>query len=591
MHEVVLGSMKDGVLALDGDGRILTVNDAGARILGIDGDEAVGRGFGEALIEIEGLDEFTQAILDCVLDAESTGQRDVSIDLESGQRVLTVVTTVLRDDGTDRGEKQGVVAVFRDVTAVVRLSQSEAKLHEEVLAQYEALQYAYRQIEEREASLATARRGARIRRWLGGAAFVLLAGVLGWAVLGPSGGGGGGPPEPDDSMERPGYDVPVAGRRLVTTHSVTGQLDAARTHRVVATVGGTVETVGFTWGQRVERGRLLVGLDVARVVQEHRALVAEVIASRRALDTLERWDESARMEEARESVARARRAAADAAVRVEETAYLLGKGVIPRNEHAQAEQALADARRSVASAERSLAAAAEEGAAEAVEAARLKHENLNDRVATLEASLAGREVHAPASGIATRPAKGEGDDEEAGAEVGAEVSRGTVLLDVVDSETLAVSGQVGEHEIVTLAPGQRVTVTGDAFPGIVLEGALVHVASRSEGAGGSHGGRARFAVKAELDPIEEGTRESLRLGMSADMEVVTRDSPNALMIPIDAVRREGGQRVVTRRGGDGGALETVAIETGHTTHGEVEVLDGLAAGDVVVVGHTGGPAQ
>ena len=583
IHEVVLESMHDGVIALDGDGQIRQINDAGVQILGVRADEVVGRSFAEALIEIEGLDEFTQSILDCVLDPESTGQRDVGIDTEGGPRVLTVVTTLLRDDPPYTGVKRGVVAVFRDVTAVVRLHASEAKLNEEVREQYKALQDAYREVEERDARLAAARRGARMVRWIGGVAFVVVAAALGVAVLGP---------ELETSPQAPAgaatvqatRDVTVTARPLRTTMRIRGTLSPGHTHPVVAGVKGTVKEMGFTWGQRVERGQLLVRVDPETVEREHRAKLAEVIRSRRELARLEAWEASGEMIDARTNLALAERAAVTASAQLDEVAYLLGKGVVARREHAQAEQALADAERSVESARRSLAATRAKGDAEALRVARLEHENREGELAKLERQLESTEVRALAAGVASRPVRRVGEDAPAEMAVGVEVERGAVLLSLVDGATLAVEGQVGEHEIVALEPGQAVTVRGDAFPGLTLGGRVVHVGSRPGGAGGTRAGQARFPVRALLDALAPEVRARLRLGMSADVSIVVREVEAALMVPIAAVGRSAGRQVVMRRDTAGAEPQEVEVRTGETRGGEVEVLEGVAEGDIVVVG-------
>ena len=73
------------------------------------------------------------------------------------------------------------------------------------------------------------------------------------------------------------------------------------------------------------------------------------------------------------------------------------------------------------------------------------------------------------------------------------------------------------------------------------------------------------------------------LGMSAHVAVTVYERPAALLVPIGAVERAGGEawlRVLDRRTGDA-ARRAVAL--GITTLDSVEVTAGLAAGEEIVL--------
>ena len=76
---------------------------------------------------------------------------------------------------------------------------------------------------------------------------------------------------------------------------------------------------------------------------------------------------------------------------------------------------------------------------------------------------------------------------------------------------------------------------------------------------------------------------SVMMGMSANVTVVVRDEPAALLLPLDAVRGGTGNYRVLLRDKDGGAPREVPVEVGETTLYEVEVVHGLEAGDEVIV--------
>ena len=74
--------------------------------------------------------------------------------------------------------------------------------------------------------------------------------------------------------------------------------------------------------------------------------------------------------------------------------------------------------------------------------------------------------------------------------------------------------------------------------------------------------------------------------MSARIEVVVQDKPDALLVPIAAldVRR---RRLAAREGSRNGEIRQVRVEAGLTTLTDVEIVSGLEIGDEVVVGPVG----
>lgn len=165
--------------------------------------------------------------------------------------------------------------------------------------------------------------------------------------------------------------------------------------------------------------------------------------------------------------------------------------------------------------------------------------------------------------------------------MGRSVSEGGYLLSVGDLEGLAVAGRIDEVDVVKVRPGQRVGISGDAFPDLDLEGEIARISPQSE-----RGGAGRvptFGVTATIDRLADAHRERLRLGMSANVVIVVRDEPAALLVPLAAVRGEPGKNWLRVRSGEGGTVRRVPVEVGATTLNEAEIVRGVEAGDEVIV--------
>jgi two-component system phosphate regulon sensor histidine kinase PhoR len=110
-QEAVLGSMMEGVLAIDGRRRILGINRAAADLLDVEADEAAGRPM-QDVIRNPDLRRFALTAIDCREPVEDDlllrGARDRTIRLRG---------TALRDASGDGG----AVIVLNDVTEVQRL--------------------------------------------------------------------------------------------------------------------------------------------------------------------------------------------------------------------------------------------------------------------------------------------------------------------------------------------------------------------------------------------------------------------------------------------------------------------------------------
>ena len=112
-QEAILASMVEGVIAVDSDERIISLNQAAARFLGVGIGEAQGRSVQEVFRHSQ-IQEFVQRALKGVETVES----DIVLDKPEEERYLQAVGTVLRDphDATI-----GAVIVLNDVTRLRRL--------------------------------------------------------------------------------------------------------------------------------------------------------------------------------------------------------------------------------------------------------------------------------------------------------------------------------------------------------------------------------------------------------------------------------------------------------------------------------------
>ena len=157
-----------------------------------------------------------------------------------------------------------------------------------------------------------------------------------------------------------------------------------------------------------------------------------------------------------------------------------------------------------------------------------------------------------------------------------------MILALGDLSGLQVMARVDEVDVTKLRPGQRVTVKGDAFPGIELIGEVRNVSPQPTDLESRT--VPTFVAQAAIQSLTAAQREQVWVGMSAQMDVQTRHNPSALIVPMGAVITSGGQNWVFKHEASTGAARQMPVVTGQTLVDGVEVVQGLQAGDVVVLG-------
>ena len=127
IERIILRSMNEGVITLQCDGTIDTVNPAAIRILGLDGQEIQGRAFHTVFSQDPANRRFLDVIERVIHKGLHTLHDEVRFKRNDGQIVdLVIASTSLDYDACVPG-LQNVVVVFRDVTAFKSLERVRRK--------------------------------------------------------------------------------------------------------------------------------------------------------------------------------------------------------------------------------------------------------------------------------------------------------------------------------------------------------------------------------------------------------------------------------------------------------------------------------
>ncbi|HEV2621810.1 MAG TPA: efflux RND transporter periplasmic adaptor subunit [Frateuria sp.] len=155
-------------------------------------------------------------------------------------------------------------------------------------------------------------------------------------------------------------------------------------------------------------------------------------------------------------------------------------------------------------------------------------------------------------------------------EIGQLMTPGQAVFWMAVDSPPRVTADVDEEDIARVTPGQPVLIRADAFPGQLFQGRVQSVTPKGDPTARSY--RVRIGIDG---------RTPLRVGMTAEVNIIVRRHDHALLVPDTAL---DGDRVWLVRAG---RLQSRRVTTGIRGERQVEIATGLSPDDTVVVA----PAQ
>ena len=153
---------------------------------------------------------------------------------------------------------------------------------------------------------------------------------------------------------------------------------------------------------------------------------------------------------------------------------------------------------------------------------------------------------------------------------GAFVSQNAPIVDVVDITTVRLVANIVEKDLKEMQSGDGTMVEVDAYPGEEFMGRIARVSPVLD--------PATRTAPIEIEIPNPGYR--LKPGMYARVSITTDTTKDALVVPADAVVDLGGRRGVFTPLNESAVFR--ALQVGTEAGNIVEVLGGLAEGDVVI---------
>src|SRR5690242_9081469 len=160
---------------------------------------------------------------------------------------------------------------------------------------------------------------------------------------------------------------------------------------------------------------------------------------------------------------------------------------------------------------------------------------------------------------------------ERNATVGASVGTDANVFKIIDLSQVWIDANVFEKDLQRVRPGQEVKLTVPAFPASTFSGKVIFVDSVVD--------PDTRTVKVRTEVANPDGR--LKPDMFANVQIVTDINRAAISIPQSAVLSDEGKSIVFVA--DGSSYKKRQVQAGIQNNDRVEIVDGLNAGDKVVV--------
>ena len=160
---------------------------------------------------------------------------------------------------------------------------------------------------------------------------------------------------------------------------------------------------------------------------------------------------------------------------------------------------------------------------------------------------------------------------ERNATVGASVGTDANLFKIIDLSEVWIDADVFEKDLPRVRPGQEVKLTVTAFPQSTFSGRVILINSVLD--------PETRTVKVRTEVANPDGR--LKPDMFANVQIVTDVNRAAISIPQSAVLNDEGKTIVFVAEGNG--YKKRQVQAGIQNNDRVEIVDGLTAGDKVVV--------
>ena len=347
-------------------------------------------------------------------------------------------------------------------------------------------------------------------------------------------------------------------QQIITTDAV---LFPVAQSAIVPKISAPVKKFYVNRGSHVRAGQLLAELenrDLAAAAQENRGAYDQAQAT---YATATAADIPQELQKAQLD-AQAAKQTYDAAQKIYDSRKeLFQQGALPRKELDQAGVDLTNARNQYEIAQKRLDSLNAVGYQQAQKSAKGQLETAQGKYQGAEAQLSYSDIRSPISGVITdRPLY-----------PGEMASAGTPLLTVMDISQVVARAHIPQQNAALLKVGDKAEVTVPGIDG-TFPGKVSVVSPALDPS----------STTVEIWVILKNPQERIKPGTSVQLSIVAKSVPDALVVPTASLLTAADGTISVMVAGSDGHAHQTTVKTGIREGDQVQIVEGLHAGDKVV---------
>lgn len=335
----------------------------------------------------------------------------------------------------------------------------------------------------------------------------------------------------------------------------SGIVQPLKTVVVTSPADGVIQEMMFHYGEKVETGKLLFTISSEKFQTDFKNTLMQYIKAKNEFNTSNS--------------------------QLSQSDFLHKNELISDDEYHSKQSGFYNAQLALVQAKETLNSMLKQMTLQGFDMDSLRIENIDKITQALNAHGDSQKLRvvAKTNGLALLPTKSdtEGDTKKIGK--GDQVKQGDVLAVIGDTSGLMVRVSVNEFNINQLKIGQKVQVTGSAFPDFVLQGEIAGIDKQAQS---STGGMPLFPIEVIVPKLLPNEQKIIHVGMSAKVEINIEGDPQ-VTVPITAIFEKNGQTFVTAKETKTGKMHEVPVKTGQTTADSVVIESSLKPGDKILV--------
>ncbi len=306
----------------------------------------------------------------------------------------------------------------------------------------------------------------------------------------------------------------VAKRNIVETVSASGKIQSESEVIISPDVSGEIMELPVMEGDKVEAGQLLVKIDPD--IQQ---------------SNVERLEAALNTSKANLANAQSRKAQSNARLTNSKANYDRIKALFEEKVVAQAEYDAALSEYNVAQSDL-------EAAEQSVQASRFQVKSAQAALKEAEKSLTRTEIYSPVTGTISKL-----NFEKGERVVGTSQMQGSQIMTIADLDEMEVVVEVNENDIIRVGHSDTCDIEVDAYIGEKFKGIVTNIANSAMSEGMGTDQITNFEVKVRilrssyktLVNEKQPDQSPFRPGMSATVDIRTREVKDVLTVPIQAV--------------------------------------------------------